>query len=36
MKMQNLIKSETEGKVKSVKVKAGAAVGVDEVLIEFE
>ena len=36
MKMQNLIKSEVEGKIKSVKVKAGQAVGVDEILIEFE
>lgn len=36
MKMQNLIKSETTGKVKSVNVKQGDAVAVDAVLIEFE
>lgn len=36
MKMQNLIKSEVEGKIKSVKCKAGQSVQVDELLIEFE
>jgi propionyl-CoA carboxylase alpha chain len=36
MKMQNLIRSEKEAKVKSVKVKKGQSVAVDEVLIEFE
>ena len=36
MKMQNLIRSEKEAKIKSVKVKKGQSVAVDEVLIEFE
>jgi biotin carboxyl carrier protein len=36
MKMQNLIKSEVEGKVKKVTVKAGQSVSVDELLIELE
>jgi propionyl-CoA carboxylase alpha chain len=36
MKMQNLIKAENDGKIKAVKVKPGQAVGVDEILIEFE
>lgn len=36
MKMQNILKSERDGKIKSVKVKAGDSVAVDELLIEFE
>ena len=36
MKMQNVLKSEVEGKVKKVHVKAGESVGVDQLLIEFE
>lgn len=36
MKMQNMIKSERDGKIKSVLVKKGQSVGVDEILIEFE
>ena len=36
MKMQNLIKSEIEGEVEAVYVKAGASVAVDEVLIKFK
>lgn len=36
MKMQNIIKSEVEGEVKAVHVKAGASVAVDEILIEFK
>lgn len=36
MKMQNILKSEKEGTIKSVKVKAGDSVTVDELLIEFE
>ena len=36
MKMQNLLKSETEGTVKSVLVQAGDSVAVDQLLIEFE
>jgi len=35
MKMQNIIKSEIEGTVKTVNIKAGDSVAVDEVLIEF-
>jgi len=36
MKMQNIMKSEREGVIKSVSVKAGDSVTVDEILIEFE
>lgn len=36
MKMQNILKSERDGKVKSVQVKAGDSVTVDQLLIEFE
>jgi propionyl-CoA carboxylase alpha chain len=36
MKMQNIIKSQIEGKVKKVNVKAGVSVAVDQLLIEFE
>ena len=36
MKMQNILKSEREGKIKSVQVKAGDSVAVDQLLIEFE
>ena len=35
MKMQNIIKAERDGVVKSVGVKAGDSVAADEVLIEF-
>lgn len=35
MKMQNLIKSEVEGKVKKIHCKPGQSVAVDELLIEF-
>ena len=36
MKMQNIIKSQVEGKIKRVNVKAGVSVSVDQLLIEFE
>eukprot|EP01022_Parablepharisma_sp_SALTPOND_P011934 TRINITY_DN1521_c0_g1_i1.p1 TRINITY_DN1521_c0_g1~~TRINITY_DN1521_c0_g1_i1.p1 ORF type:complete len:733 (+),score=121.78 TRINITY_DN1521_c0_g1_i1:174-2372(+) len=36
MKMQNIIRSEKEAKIKSVKVKKGQSVTVDEILVEFE
>ena len=36
MKMQNIIRAEKEAKIKTVKVKKGQSVAVDEVLIEFE
>lgn len=35
MKMQNIIKAEANGSVKSVNVKAGESVAADEVMIEF-
>jgi propionyl-CoA carboxylase alpha chain len=35
MKMQNLIKSEVDGKIKKVNVKQGQSVAVDELLIEY-
>ena len=36
MKMQNVIKSERDGVVSKVNVKAGDSVAVDELLIELE
>jgi propionyl-CoA carboxylase alpha chain len=36
MKMQNIIRAERDAKIKSVKVKKGQSVAVDEILIEFE
>lgn len=36
MKMQNILKSERDGVIKSINVKAGDSVAVDELLIEFE
>ena len=36
MKMQNILKAERDGKVKSVKAKAGDPVAADDVLVEFE
>jgi propionyl-CoA carboxylase alpha chain len=36
MKMQNLIKSERDGVIRTVKVKTGDSVAVDSILIEFE
>ena len=36
MKMQNIIKSQVDGKVKKVLVKGGESVAVDQLLIEFE
>ena len=36
MKMQNILKAERDGKVKSVKFKAGDPVAADDVLVEFE
>ena len=35
MKMQNIIRAEADGVVKSVNAAAGASVAADEVLIEF-
>jgi propionyl-CoA carboxylase alpha chain len=35
MKMQNIIKSEVDAKVKKINVKPGQSVAVDELLIEF-
>lgn len=36
MKMQNLLRSERNGIVKSVKAQVGSSVAVDEVILEFE
>lgn len=36
MKMQNLIKSTIEGKIKKIHIKAGDSVAVDQILIEYE
>lgn len=36
MKMQNIIKSEVEGKIKKINVKPGQSVAVDELLIELQ
>ena len=36
MKMQNSLRAQRTGKVKSVHVKAGQNVAADEVMIEFE
>jgi propionyl-CoA carboxylase alpha chain len=36
MKMQNIIKSSGDGKVKKINIKAGDSVAVDQPLIEFE
>jgi propionyl-CoA carboxylase alpha chain len=35
MKMQNIIRAEADGVVKSVNAAAGASVAADEVLVEF-
>lgn len=36
MKMQNIVKSEIEGTIKRVNVKAGDSVAVDELMIQFD
>lgn len=36
MKMQNLIKSSVDGKIKKIHIAAGTSVSVDQLLIEFE
>lgn len=36
MKMQNILKAERDGVIKSVNVKAGDTVTADQLLIEFE
>ncbi len=36
MKMQNVLKAEKAGIVKNVRKNAGAALKVDEIIIEFE
>jgi len=36
MKMQNIIKSSVEGKIKKILIKPGESVAVDQLLIEFE
>lgn len=34
--MQNIIKSQVEGKVKKINMKPGDSVAVDQLLIEYE
>jgi propionyl-CoA carboxylase alpha chain len=36
MKMENLLRAEQDGKVKSIVATPGASLAVDEVIIEFE
>ncbi|WP_304069741.1 acetyl/propionyl/methylcrotonyl-CoA carboxylase subunit alpha [Maricaulis maris] len=36
MKMENVLRAETDGTIKAVKVEAGASVAADELLVEFE
>jgi propionyl-CoA carboxylase alpha chain len=36
MKMQNIIKSQVEGKIKKILIKPGDSVAVDQLLIEYE
>ena len=36
MKMENVLRAETDGIIKSVKVAAGSSVAADELMIEFE
>ncbi|MCR9266773.1 MAG: biotin/lipoyl-binding protein, partial [Alphaproteobacteria bacterium] len=36
MKMENVLRAETDGTIKSVKVEAGNSVAADELMIEFE
>ena len=36
MKMENVLRAETDGTIKSVKVQAGNSVAADELMIEFE
>ena len=35
MKMENVIRAEKDGTIKSVNVEAGASVAADELMIEF-
>ena len=36
MKMENILRAEKDGKVKTVVAKAGESLSVDQVIIEFE
>lgn len=36
MKMQNVLRAESNGVIKSIACKVGDNIGVDEVIIEFE
>ena len=36
MKMENVLKAEKRARVAKVRVKAGAVLAVDEVILEFE
>jgi len=36
MKMQNILRAESDGIVSAIKVKAGESLAVDQVILEFE
>jgi propionyl-CoA carboxylase alpha chain len=36
MKMENILRAERKGRVKSIKAEAGASLAVDEIIMEFE
>jgi biotin carboxyl carrier protein len=36
MKMQNILRAQRAGKVKSIHAKAGTNVSADEIILEFE
>jgi len=36
MKMENVLRAETDGTIKSIKVEPGASVAADELLVEFD
>ncbi|WP_295535007.1 acetyl/propionyl/methylcrotonyl-CoA carboxylase subunit alpha [uncultured Thioclava sp.] len=36
MKMENILRAERKGRVKSIKAEAGASLAVDEIILEFE
>jgi len=36
MKMQNILRAESDGVVAAIKVKAGESLAVDQVILEFE
>jgi len=36
MKMENILKAERKGVIKSISAKVGASLKVDEIILEFE